>query len=106
MTHSASLDKIEAVARAIELFADLKDVAARSDDALVAACALAELLEPNTIVGYTTIDGRRPVATFQTAVYPRLPSWCFLEILELARLTLLASSLKFMGALGYLNAVS
>jgi hypothetical protein len=77
MTQSASLDKIEAVARAIELFADLKDVAARSDDALVAACALAELFEPNTIVGYTTIDNRRPVATFQTAVYPRLPTWPF-----------------------------
>jgi Protein of unknown function (DUF3606) len=77
MTQSASLDKIEAVAQAIELFAELKDVAARSDDALVAACALAELLEPNTIVGYTTIDDRRPVATFQTAVYPRLPSWPF-----------------------------
>src|SRR5262245_35150861 len=77
MTQSASLHKIEAVARAIELFADLKDVAARSDDALVAACALAELFEPNTIVGYTTIDGHRPVATFQTAVYPRLPSWPF-----------------------------
>jgi Protein of unknown function (DUF3606) len=27
------------------------------------------------IVGYTTLDNRRPVATFQTAVYPRLPSW-------------------------------
>src|SRR5262245_5834832 len=77
MTQPASLHKIEAVARAIELFADLKDVAARSDDALVAACALAELFEPNTIVGYTTIDNRRPVATFQTAVYPRLPSWPF-----------------------------
>src|SRR5262245_8759033 len=77
MTQSASLDKIEAVARAIELFADLKDVAARSDEALVAACALAELFEPNTIVGYTTIDNRRPVATFQTAVYPRLPTWPF-----------------------------
>src|SRR5262245_11868695 len=77
MTQSASLHKIEAVARAIELLADLKDVAPRSDDALVAACALAELLEPNTIVGYTTIDNRRPVATFQTAVYPRLPSWPF-----------------------------
>ena len=77
MTQSASLDKIEGVARAIELFAELKDVAARSDDALVAACALAELFEPNTIFGYTTIDDRRPVATFQTAVYPRLPSWPF-----------------------------
>ena len=77
MTQSASLDKIEAVAQAIELFAELKDVAARSDDALVAAWVLAELFEPNTIVGYTTIDDRRPVATFQTAVYPRLPSWPF-----------------------------
>jgi hypothetical protein len=77
MTQSASRDKIEAVAQAIELFAELKDVAARSDDALVAAWVLAELFEPNTIVGYTTIDDRRPVATFQTAVYPRLPSWPF-----------------------------
>src|SRR5262245_3494115 len=80
MTQSASLDKVEAVARAIELFADLKDIAARSDDALVAACALAELFEPNTIVGYITIDGRGRVPTFQTAIYPRLPTWPFSKV--------------------------
>ena len=40
-------------------------------------CALAELFERNTIVGYTTIDGRGRVPTFQTAVYPRLPTWPF-----------------------------
>ena len=43
MIQTAVLDKIEAVARAIEFLVDLKDVDARSDDALVAACALAEL---------------------------------------------------------------
>ena len=78
MTQSASLDRIETVACAIEFLVHLIDKDLRSpDDALDAACALAELFEPNTIVGYTTIDDRRPVATFQTAVYPRLPSWPF-----------------------------
>jgi hypothetical protein len=33
------------------------------------------LFERNTIVGYTTIDSRGHVATFQTAVYPRLPTF-------------------------------
>jgi len=80
MIQTAVLDKIEAVARAIEFLVDLKDVDARSDDALVAACALAELFEPNTIVGYTTIDNRSAVATFQTAVYPRLPTWPFSKV--------------------------
>ena len=35
------------------------------------------LFERNTIVGYTTIDSRGHVATFQTAVYPRLATWPF-----------------------------
>src|SRR5262245_66054988 len=76
MTQAAVLDKIETVACAIEFLVRLidKDVWA-PDDALDAACALAELFEPNTIVGYTTIDGRGRVPTFQTAIYPRLPTW-------------------------------
>ena len=53
-----------------------KDVSSR-DNEMVAACALAELFEPKAIVGYTTIDSRSRVATFQTAVYPRLPPWPF-----------------------------
>jgi GAF domain-containing protein len=78
MTQSASLDKIETVACAIEFLAHLVDEDVRSlDGALDAACALAELFERNTIVGYTTIDGLGRVATFQTAVYPRLPTWPF-----------------------------
>src|SRR5262245_8477542 len=50
------------------------------DDAMVAACALAELFEPTAIAGYTTIDSRGHVATFQTAVYPRLPTWPFSKV--------------------------
>jgi hypothetical protein len=81
MTQSASLDKIETVACAIEFLANLIDKDVQSlDDALDAACALAELFERNTIVGYTTIDGRGHVATFQTAVYPRLPTWPFSKV--------------------------
>jgi hypothetical protein len=81
MTQSASLDKIETVACAIEFLAHLIDEDVRSlDGALDAACALAELFERNTIVGYTTIDGRGHVATFQTAVYPRLPTWPFSNV--------------------------
>jgi GAF domain len=81
MTQSASLDKIETVACAIEYLAHLIDEDVRSlDGALDAACALAELFERNTIVGYTTIDGRGHVATFQTAVYPRLPTWPFSKV--------------------------
>ena len=81
MTQAAVLDKIETVACAIEFLVHLIDKDLRSpDDALDAACALAELFEHNTIVGYTTIDSRRPVATFQTAVYPRLPTWPFSKV--------------------------
>src|SRR5262245_2656413 len=78
MTQAAVLDKIETVACAIEVLVRLidKDVWA-PDDALDAACALAELFERNTIVGYTTIESRGRVPTFQTAVYPRLPTWPF-----------------------------
>ena len=47
--------------------ARLRVLSAIGAGALVAACAFAELFEPNIIVGYTTIDNRRPVATFQTA---------------------------------------
>jgi hypothetical protein len=78
MTQSAVPDRIETVACGIEFLVHLIDEDVRSpDDALVAACALADLFEPNAIVGYTTIDSRGHVATFQTAVYPRLPTWPF-----------------------------
>jgi hypothetical protein len=81
MAQSAALDKIETVARAIEFLVQLTDEDVRSpEDALVEACALAERLEPNAIVGYTTTDSRSHVATFQTAVYPRLPTWPFSKL--------------------------
>ena len=81
MTQSAVLGKIETVACAIEFLVHLIDKDLRSpDDALDAACALAELFERNTIVGYTTIDSRGHVSTFQTAVYPRLPTWPFSKV--------------------------
>lgn len=82
MCHGAiALDKIETVARAIEFLVQLTDEDVRlPEDALVEACALAERLEPNAIVGYTTIDSRGHVATFQTAVYPRLPTWPFSKL--------------------------
>ena len=81
MTQAAVLDKIETVACAIEFLVRLidKDVWV-SDDALDAACALAELFERNTIVGYTTVESRGRVPTFQTAVYPRLPMWPFSKV--------------------------
>ena len=80
-TQSAVLDRIETVACAIEFLVHLIDEDMRSpDEALDAACALAEQFEPNAIVGYTTIDSRRHVATFQTAVYPRLPTWPFSKV--------------------------
>jgi hypothetical protein len=50
------------------------------DGALDAACALAELFERNTFVGYITIDSHGRVPTFQTAVYPRLPTWPFSKV--------------------------
>jgi hypothetical protein len=78
MAQSAALDKIETVARAIEFLVQLTAEDVRSpEDALVEACALAERLEPDAIAGYTTIDSRGHVATFQTAVYPRLATWPF-----------------------------
>ena len=81
MTQSAVLDRMKTMACAIEFLVHLIDEDVRSpDDAMVAACALAELFEPNAIVGYTTIDSRSHVATFQTAVYPRLPTWPFSKL--------------------------
>ena len=81
MTQSAVRDRIETVACAIEFLVHLIDEDMRSpDEALDAVCALAEQFEPNAIVGYTTIDSRRHVATFQTAVYPRLPTWPFSKV--------------------------
>jgi hypothetical protein len=81
MTQSAMTDKIETVACAIEFLIHLMDNDVPSTDgALDAACALAELFERNTFVGYTTIDGRGRVPTFQTAVYPRLPTWPFSKV--------------------------
>ena len=81
MTQAAVLDKMEAVACAIEFLVNLIDRDLPSPDhALDAACALAELFEPNTIVGYTTIDSHGRVPTFQTALYPRLPTWPFSKI--------------------------
>jgi GAF domain len=81
MAQSATLDKIETFACAIEFLVHLVDKNMSSpDDAMVAACALAELFERNAIAGYTTIDSRGHVATFQTAVYPRLPTWPFSKV--------------------------
>ena len=81
MTQSAMLDEVETTACAIEFLVHLMDTDVSSpDDAMVAACALAELFEPNAIAGYTTIDSRGHVATFQTAAYPRLPTWPFSKV--------------------------
>src|SRR5262249_3746197 len=81
MKETAMLDKIEIIACAIEFLVHLIDKDVQSPDgALDAACALAELFEPNTIVGYPTIDGRGRVATFQSGVYPRLPTWPFSKV--------------------------
>jgi hypothetical protein len=78
MTQSGALDKIETMTRAIEFLVHLTNEDVRSlDEARAAACALAERLEPNAIVGYTVVDSRSHVATFQSAVYPRLPKWPF-----------------------------
>jgi hypothetical protein len=76
-----ALDKNETVACAIEFLVNLigRDLPS-PDHALDAACALAELFERNTIVGYTTIDSHGRVPTFQTAVYPRLPTWPFSKV--------------------------
>ena len=81
MTQTAVLDRQEAMAWAIEFLVHLIDeVVWSSDDALAATCALAERFQPDAIVGYTTIDSRRHVPTFQTAVYPRLPTWPFSKL--------------------------
>jgi len=81
MTQAAVLDRIETVACAIEFLVHLIDTDVWSADAaLDAACALAELFEHNTVVGYTTIDSHGPVATFETAAYPRLPTWPFSKL--------------------------
>src|SRR5262245_12905128 len=81
MKQAAVLDKTETLACAIEFLVHLIDNDVRSPGRrLDAAVSLAELFESNTNVGYTTIDGRRRVATFQTAVYPRLPTWPFSKV--------------------------
>jgi GAF domain len=81
MTRTAVLDRQETMSEAIEFVVSLLDeVVGSSDDALAATCALAERFQPDAIVGYTTIDSRSPVPTFQTAVYPRLPTWPFSKL--------------------------
>ena len=81
MMQAAPLGKIETVARAIEFLVHLTDEDMRSpDDALVAACALAERFDPSVTVGYTTIGSRSHVVAFQTAVYPHLPTWPFSKL--------------------------
>jgi GAF domain-containing protein len=81
MTQAAPLDKIETLALAIEFLVHLTDEDMRSPDhALVAACALAERFDPNVAVGYTTIGCGSHMLTFQTAVYPRLPTWPFSKL--------------------------
>src|SRR5262245_46597544 len=81
MKQAAVLDKTETLACAIKFLVHLIDKDVRSPDGVLdAACALAELFESNTIVGYTTINSRGRVATFQTAVYPRLPTWPFSKV--------------------------
>src|SRR5262245_13644238 len=81
MTQAAMPDKIETVACAVEFLVHLMDRdEPPPDDAMVAACSFAELFEPTAIAGYTTIDSRGHVAAFQTAVYPRLPTWPFSKV--------------------------
>ena len=81
MTQSAALDKVESMARAIEFLVHFSDKDVWSpEDELAAVCALAERFDADAIVGYTTIDSRSHVATFQTAVYPRLPTWPFSKL--------------------------
>jgi hypothetical protein len=58
------------MARAIEFLVRFSDKDVWSpEDELAAVGALAERFDADAIVGYTTIDGRSHVATFQTAVY-------------------------------------
>ena len=81
MAQAAVLDRTETVAWATEFLVHLIDTDGWSADAaLDAACALAELFEPKAIVGYTTIDSHGRVPTFQTALYPRLPTWPFSKV--------------------------
>jgi hypothetical protein len=81
MTQTAVLDKQEAMAGAIEFLVHLLDeVVWSSDDALAETCALAERFQPDAIVGYTTVDSSSDVPTFQTSVYPRLPTWPFSKL--------------------------
>ena len=78
---ASNCNRFHEMACAIEFLVHLMDKDVSSpDDAMVAACALAELFEPNAIAGYTTIESRGHVATFQTAVYPRLPTWPFSKV--------------------------
>jgi hypothetical protein len=81
MIQTAVLDRQEVMAEAVEFLVHLIDEDVwSSDDALAATCILAERFQPGTIVGYTTIDSRSHVPTFQTAVYPRLPTWPFSKL--------------------------
>lgn len=81
LAETAHLDKIEAAACAVEFLAHLIDRDLPSpEQALDAACALAEMFKRNTIVGYTTIDSHGRVPTFHTAAYPRLPTWPFSNV--------------------------
>ena len=81
MTQSTALDKVESMARAIEFLVHFSDKDVWSpEDELAAVCAFAERFDADAIVGYTTIDSRSHVATFQTAVYPRLPTWPFSKL--------------------------
>ena len=81
MTLSTALDKVEAMAQAIEFLVHFSDKDVWSpEDEMAAVCALAERFDADAIVGYTTINSRSHVATFQTAAYPRLPTWPFSKL--------------------------
>jgi len=81
MTQSTARDKVESMARAIEFLVHFSDKDVWSpEDELAAVCALAERFDADAIVGYTTVDSHSHVATFQTAVYPRLPTWPFSKL--------------------------
>src|SRR5262245_14772407 len=81
MIQMVVLDRQEAMAWAIEFLVHLIDEDVwTSDEALAATCILAERFQPDTILGYTIIDSRSHVPTFQSAVYPRLPTWPFSKL--------------------------
>ena len=81
MTQSIALDRVEAMAQAIEFLVHVTDKDVRSpEDELAAVCELAERFDADAIVGYTTINSRSHIATFQTAAYPRLPTWPFSKL--------------------------